>query len=499
MYLDLKNREISFNEFYLGKMIQLREDIFEEKICSIDELNNLLIYYPVKYLNVYLYGIEKNFIPIDNIEIGNNFLFYYDYCNNFIRCAINRIINTKTKKFNKINLEVSGFGAEFESRVNNALEKSFMDNITKRNVFALVGITNNTVKYVNNMRQNEQNFFYEYFELKKFNIFIDGIDKVSIEKEIFDIRNKNIFLHQVSNTGRSFDSALLLQIKNENFTHFLVLFQIKSKITISKTKEEYIKDSIKSKKYLEELYQGLSIKDVYFLFIIPFKMSGIDKTIKILEENKIYYIFYCYMNNKFCDIEGNKILNFNIEEARINDENIDFSFTKALSDNKKSKNIIIKAIKNYLGKKRIYNNKFINSYIKISEEILFSPKKIIIPVLLKKNILEKLYEKNYLLKDKHINFIFSSNYKGTKISELYNKTHNLILFSYNRITYFYYQNLFIIKEDYSIEETENLMFPTKNKKIVKPKQNIKFNDLINFPLFCFCFRIVIDYNFDLYF
>ena len=62
--------------------------------------------------------------------------------------------------------------------------------------------------------------------------------------------------------------------------------------------------------------------------------------------------------------------------------------------------------------------------------------------------------------------------------------------------YLYYSNYYKIKEDYTLEETENLVFPNKIKKIVKQKQNIKFNDIKKYPLFCFCYRIIIDYNFD---
>ena len=344
------------------------------------------------------------------------------------------------------------------------------------------------------MRQNESLFFNEFFELKRFNISIDGIDNLFPIN--IDIKNKNVYLNQVSNIGRSFDSALLLKIENEVFTHNLILFQIKSNASTSKTKDAYIKDCLKSKKYLEKLYDGLMINEIYFIFILPLKISGIEQTINILESNNIYYIFYSYVQNKLCDIEGNQIHEFFIKEAKINDNNIDFSLVKALSDNIKSKNVMKKAIMNFLGKKRLYNNIFINTYIKASEGILFSPRKVIIPLQIKKNIIAKLYEKNYLTKDTHINFIFSSNYRGTKIIKLYNFIKNVILFSYNDEIYLYYSNYYKIKEDYTLEETENLVFPNKIKKIVKPKQNIKFNDIKKYPLFCFCYRIIIDYNFD---
>lgn len=511
MYSTFKNSTISFEEFFITKLIQLRENIYEEKMCSIDTLSNLLKYYPVKYLNVYLCGIDKNFIPIDNINIGNDCLFYYDYSNSFIRYTINKIINIKSKEFSKINLEGCGFGAEFESRVNSSLEKFFEGNITKRNIFAFVGTTQNSIKYVKEMRQNESLFFNEFFELKRFNISIDGIDNLFPIN--IDIKNKNVHLNQVSNIGRSFDSALLLKIENEVFTHNLILFQIKLKASTSKTKDEYIKDCLKSKKYLEKLYDGLMINEIYFVFILPLKMPGIEQTINILESNNIYYIFYSYVQNKLYDIEGNQIHEFFIKEAKINDNNIDFSLVKALSDNIKSKNDMKKAIMNFLGKKRLYNNMFIepisekeekiiykrnkfNTYIKASEGILFSPRKVIIPLQIKKNIIAKLYEKNYFTKDTHINFIFSSNYRGTKIINLYNFTKNVILFSYNDDIYLYYSNYYKIKEDYTLEETENLVFPNKIKKIMKPKQNIKFNDIKKYPLFCFCYRIIIDYNFD---
>ena len=86
------------------------------------------------------------------------------------------------------------------------------DNISKRNIFSLIGTTKNTKNYIEEMRKKENNFFYEFYDLKRLNILIDGIDKSPITSDIFDIRNNNIYLHQVSETAKSFDNGLLYKI-----------------------------------------------------------------------------------------------------------------------------------------------------------------------------------------------------------------------------------------------------------------------------------------------
>ena len=59
------------------------------------------------------------------------------------------------------------------------------------------------------------------------NIFIDGIDDEKINKSSFNIKENNVFLNQISKTGRSFDSGLLIKkdVISEEATHDLILFQ----------------------------------------------------------------------------------------------------------------------------------------------------------------------------------------------------------------------------------------------------------------------------------
>ena len=496
-----KNTNIIFNQYYVDQLVELRESIYEEKIYSLGQISNLLKNYPTKYLNIYITGLNKNLIKIDDADLYNKFTFYFDYSNSFVRTAINQIINKESLNYRNITLEGSGFGAELEVRVNKTLETIFSDNISKRNIFSLIGTTKNTKNYIEEMRKKENNFFYEFYDLKRLNILIDGIDKSPITSDIFDIRNKNIYLHQVSETAKSFDNGLLYKIDDgdgdEDYTHDLVNVQTtKAKPIQCKSKEEYTNDCLKSRKYLEKIYKGLKIRRIYFIFILPYKYVGLEKTIKELKKQNIYYIYYSTYKNIFCDEIGNRITDLKIKEAEIEISDLDFHYQNALSNYYKSKIILNKAIKNYLSINRLNNNNLIKSYIKLNESLSYDTVKIIIPDELKENIFLQLCEKLYFKKNNHLNFIFTTNYKGSKIPALFQKTLSLIIFSYNNKILFYYGDYYEIKDDYSIEELPNI-FLKEITKIKKPKYNIiDLFEIKKYPLFCFCFRIINDFVFD---
>ena len=66
--------------------------------------------------------------------------------------------------------------------------------------------------------------------MKRLNVKIDGIDYEEVDENIFNVKNNNIFLNQLSKGGRSFDGAILKKLKDEEsdnnlYTHNLIFNQ----------------------------------------------------------------------------------------------------------------------------------------------------------------------------------------------------------------------------------------------------------------------------------
>ena len=62
--------------------------------------------------------------------------------------------------------------------------------------------------------------------------------------------------------------------------------------------------------------------------------------------------------------------------------------------------------------------------------------------------------------------------------------------------YLYYYFYFQIKDNFEVVELKNLKIDNLN--VVKlPKKNLnKFEKIKEYPLFCFCFNIIKNYNFE---
>ena len=161
-------------------------------------------------------------MPIQTNDLSK-FSFYFDYSNNFVRHIINKKLDILNNK-----LEGSGFEWKFEEKANIALSeyKYLKQLLFKRNIFSLVKIKNidNTKEYIKKLRKLEDKEFYEFFELKKYNINLDDIDGI----KNFIVIDNYIFLNQISKTGLNFDSAILLKIDKDKdgYTHYLILFQM---------------------------------------------------------------------------------------------------------------------------------------------------------------------------------------------------------------------------------------------------------------------------------
>ena len=490
-----EKKKIIFTDLEAENLIQLRNYIYEEKTFLIYDLENLLRNFPVKYLNIFFSCFEeisKKEIDIDNIN------FCFTYSNLFVKHAFNKII----KNYLQAGLFHDFDGIYFEKMVNDKLLKFRFHNndVIKRNIFSLVGITKSSNDYVKKLREKENSEFINFYGLKRYNIVIDDIDKDKLKEANLDIINNDIFLNQISKNGRSFDAGLLIK-KNETNgegTHDLIVFQDTiNKVIKCKSKEKYIDDSINSKNHLENVYIGLKIDKIYFIFIIPENYPNIDKTIAKLDLYKIYYVYFSLSSGMLFKTKNNIISDFRIDEANIDISYQNFSLRKSISNINFSRYIIKESIKKYFMKRKINNNKsFIDVYNKISLINFHECIKLSIPPILKKNIIKIFLKENLIQKGDKLNFIPSSNYQGLEFENIYKNTNNMIIFSYASNIYLYYYYYFKISDKFEIQKITqlNIIEPVNCKS---PTNDINDLDKIKlYPLFCFCFNIFKNYNFD---
>ena len=505
-YSNLLNKEkkdiIDLQKYECKYLYELRNIIYNEKTFTLGDICSVLKNFPNKYLNLYIAFSESNNIPIQTNDLSK-FTFYFDYSNNFIRHIINKKLDILNNK-----LEGSGFGWEFEEKANNALSeyKYLKLPLFKRNIFSLVKIKNieNTKEYIKKLRKLEDKEFYEFFELKKYNINLDDIDGI----KNFTVIDNNIFLNQISKTRLNFDSAILLKIDKDNdgYTHYLILFQMtKYKVGECKTKENYTNSAIIAKENLESIYTGLKIKKIYFIFIIPSNDINLEQTIKKLNEENIYYLKFDLEKSQFFDNNKNEVTNFIINEAEVNESNIDLSVFKTVNDISNSLIMLNKAVKQFLSKKSLYEGKFINAYNKIYKENDLNIISIKIPTLLKENIVKQLINDKYFFEKTNLIFWPSSNCEIENLLKVFELTNNLILFSDNNNIYYYYNDLYEIDDliKYSIKKS-NLTIDNfigldlkEINRLKRPTKNIKmFVKIKDYPRFCFCFNIIQNFKFN---
>lgn len=175
------------------------------------------------------------------------------------------------------------------------------------------------------------------------------------------------------------------------------------------------------------------VNKIYFIFVLPYHNDNIQKTIETLNVNKIYYIYFDYQKKIFLNKEIMPLNNFCIEEANIECSGENFTFMDSLININISKEIINSAVRSYLGKKRLYNNKLINAFEQITKENFYLSIKVIIPKVLKDNIVKLFKREGYFDNDLIVNFLPSANYYGTEIKKIFEITNNMIIFSYKLI------------------------------------------------------------------
>lgn len=492
-----KKDDLKFIQKKIENLSIIDNSIYEEKVFPLNQMNLLLRTFPIKYLNFYIVGIDSLSIPLDNMDLSK-FGFIFDYSNTFIRETIHEYYLKETSfNYKAYSIGGSGFGALFEELVNKKLYSLNADNCIKRNVFSLVGTGSKS--YIKKIREKENFEFFEFYNLKTLNVEIDGIDCEKLTNNNCDFLNKDILLNQVSKCGRSFDIAILKKLPKTNSndkTHNLILFQdTKDKISRLKDRSIYLRDAELSRGFLEKIYEGLKIDKIYLIFILPKEYNISETANKILDYN-LYFILFNTNTNSFFDKGPTDVINFCIPEAELTFENQDYDLLIALSNIKISKNIMKISTRNYLGKKRMYDNKFINVYNKICHDNCFDCISVIIPNKLKKNILKELYKENLIPRNTSINFIPSTNCIISKLEKIFEHEKMLFIFSYDNNNYLFYYSYYMIYNDFSIVKTK-FSLPNTEISYIKPKNNdVKsFSDILKYPLFCFCYNIIKEHNY----
>jgi hypothetical protein len=476
----------------------LNDSIYEENVYPLKDMNNLIKLFPIKYLNIYIVGLESNFIPLDKIDLSK-YGFFFDYSNAFIRETVNKYYLKEASAYGRaIELGGSGFGAAFENYINKKISTLFDNKIVKRNVFTIIGTF--TKSYINKLREEENLEFYNFYDLKTLtDVEIDGVDIIKVTKDILDITNCDIFLNQLSKTGKSFDAGILKKLPPSSEinspTHDLILIQdTKKKIMQLKDKDTYCKDAGKSKDFLQNVYDNLKINKIYLIFVIPYGLNNLE-TINKLNENQFYYIFYNPEKNVFLNKDNKVIENFCIPEAEIQFNAEDFDFLNALTNINISKKILKFSARNYLGIKRLHDNKFIDIYDKFSHDNAFNCITLTIPIELKNNIIDILYKEQIFLEEKSINFVPSINCKLEEIKRIFAQEKIMFIFSYENSIYLFYYNYYKILDDFQVIKCD--FNGRKNFNIIRPNNNLNsFFDIKNYQSFCFGFNVIKNYLLD---
>ena len=365
-YNSINNNDdnIKYQELY-----KLKKMISYKKKYNLSELGTILKNSPMEYLNIIIYKKkEENSINLNVFDPSRKFVI--QYANQFIELSFDLIYKEHLKSLKSISvsdLTNSGFGSYLEMEIKNSILENCIScfkgyTIILRNIFALVGKTNNSGKTVKNNRENEKSsLLYKQFNIKHYDVVIDDIDE---EGKTYLLPNTNYLVNQVSETGKIFDIGILIyigQVTNNGELKFifnLYLIQItKYKINL-KTKEEYIKNGNAAKNYIEKTY-NITIKENNFLFILPMGDNKTKKLEEKLNQIGVTFIYYDLLKRDFCDKNGiiiNKIENLStkfFQDDQILDsslcisnslETIEKTIKECIKDRKAFKRIFIRKI-----------------------------------------------------------------------------------------------------------------------------------------------------------
>ena len=452
-----------------NNLCQMRNNIIEQKKFGIQELAENLEEYPMKYLNVVLIFKED----IENFEFNDFLLFVkfkIEYSCDAVRIAINQIISDfeKVIHINILNrLEGAALGWYLEYRIDDIFKRNYFRFKSKefevRNIFSLVGVTNNSENTINIHRKENNNLSHLLKGKNYYDFIIDDIDKDKITRiEYYNLNKKYYYFSQISLKGRSFDMAILERKYDKNNIFILYLFQCsKRKIEKLKSKYNYIEDAGKVAEHLSNLY-NIEIEERYLTFIIPYEEQNTQFKEKLII-NKLNYITFNFDENLLYDKNNTKIIiSLKIEESLL-DLKIQKEYYEKYKNKKIFNNLWIGSSKIFLNKKRqstsfhkIYINKLYNSYDKQNKLILSNK--------LKEEII------NFLeIKDSKLHFF--GNCSPNNLIYFSKNYNTIIFFKYEYNWYFYYQNFYRLNEatisNISNEEEEKLKNYIDDKNLQK--------------------------------
>ena len=279
---------------------------YEDSI-NFPKLYKYCLKYPFKYINIQIEN-EKNDIIFDKDLLNKKFKLRYSFP--LIEKIIDKIINEydNEEKINIKQLSGSAFGNALELKIRENL-KSFKEKIEIRKVWSLSEISPNVLKEKNNEIKKEKKF-------NRISRFEDLEDIVGIK----ELTGLYFYFKPENQDNKNFDSIFLLKM---GIDFYLIAFQItkdkeKRKIKTKEDYSDYLKEHIKKK--FEELY-GIKITEIYFWFILDNENIENENLCRILDNQKIKYVFYSIQKKCFFEERNetkiNELNHFINNEAKI--------------------------------------------------------------------------------------------------------------------------------------------------------------------------------------
>ena len=432
--------------------------------------------FPFKYLQIYMENNNKNNILFDDSLKSNYFKLRYSFP--FIEKVVDNMIEGYNND-DKIDIKLlsgSAYGNALEIKIREKLNK-FKQKIDVRKVWSLNSISAN----VKNQIMKKQKYLDRYKNLED----INGLQDIKISEY------KYFYFKPENQDNKLFDSLILVKIKDNEFN--IIAFQITKNKPKNKVKDKteytnFLCQNIKTK--FENLYK-IKISTIYFLYILCNDTLENESLCKILNNEKIEYIFYSLKDKCFYK-ERNEI--------KINDAAYFMDKNAIVFSNKiKKKNPSTESIDlfeeflydNFIKKNEIYFENVRNKYFGYN----FGPK---IEDNLKKLIINNL--KKYIpYKNKYeILFLFGFSAEKLQVFRKLKENDELIyLFKLNNRVYLLFKN-----KSFEIDSNNNIMkdcaFPTIDKS--KLKKEVKFNkDVIKFSSIDSIYVNSIIYLFKIYY
>ena len=504
-------------------LCKLRTYVLEGYTLYLSNLSNEIYYFPMKYLNIVLYPFYSNNFSLN--QDLSKYKFKIQYNNNFSRIQINCIINEIFKSVTNCSINSfsgSGEGIFLEIKIdetfrNNNYKKFGFYKYNCRYLFSLVKNTENSENTIKEHRNNEKNLSTVFFGEKYYNKIIDDIDDI-IDKNYFILNEELYYFSQISLTGRTFDMAIIKKVRNN--TYILFLYQVSiNKIRELKTKLFYILEANNVLNNLNNIY-GIEIERIYLTFILPLSTIT-DKFQDKLREKGFNYVFFDTNNIKFLDKENKE----EIDSLELNDSLLNYESNINIIDLQKiitSNNIWEKSIKTFLNQKMKRDKNNEKNFIKEDKSLHkiyinnlfnsdnFEQIRLIIP----NNIILSI--KKDIIKEENVKLKFLNNFDIVNINKVKNLFRTLIIFSKNNNIYFYYEYIYMFKNNkFQKIENENDILKLNEKKALersdvknksknknKKKFNLKYinekiikinlNDLIyeKYDGYCFCYLII---------